>query len=147
MLVASGCGALAIALLAAADDGGRGRGAAVARAPAAAAPVPAGMVAMFTTPACPDGWQPAAIAAGRMLVGTDDRMGVGHQLGAALGDAEERPHGHEVDTTVALPAKTISAADGGNNSGGAAGPNGLRGSAMPSASGLPFVQLTACVRP
>lgn len=115
------------------------------RVPAARAP--AGLVALFSTPACPDGWQPAVVAAGRMMVGTMDPMAVGRPVGTALVDAEDRPHAHSIDTVLALPTRSISAADGSNDSGAAAGTSGLTGAAMAASSGLPFVQLTACVRP
>ena len=108
--------------------------------------VPPGMVSFFTTTSCPMGWKPADPAAGRLLVGVGDPTAIGRVVGTALGDAEDRVHGHSVTATIDLPAKSISAADGGNNSGGASETRTLAGTAAPAASGLPFVQLTACVR-
>jgi hypothetical protein len=109
--------------------------------------VPPGMVAFFTTTACPAvSWKIAMPAAGRLVVGAADPTAIGRTVGDALGDVEDRVHGHTVAATIDLPAKSISAADGGNNSGGASGTRTLAGTASPAVSGLPFVQLVACVR-
>jgi hypothetical protein len=113
---------------------------------ASADDVPPGMVSFFTTTACPPGWKAADLAAGRLVVGTADPTAIGRVIGTPLGDAEDRVHGHTIAGTIDLPAKSISAADGGNNSGGASGTRTLAGAAVQGKSGLPFVQLTACVR-
>jgi hypothetical protein len=115
---------------------------------AAASVAPRGMVAFVEGEACPDGWQVAALAAGRLLVGTEDPQRVGRTVGVPLAAAEDRQHAHPLgDATLALPYKSISAANGGNHAGAAAGPQPVTGSAGPAPSGLPFIQLTTCVSP
>src|SRR5579862_1047831 len=113
---------------------------------ASADDVPPGMVSFFTRTACPTGWKVAEPAAGRLVIASSDPTAIGRVVGTALGDSEDRAHGHTITATIDLPAKSISAADGGNNSGGASGTRTLGGAAAPATSGLPFVQLTACVR-
>jgi len=123
-------------------------------APAAPAPVapadeaPRGMVAFVEGPSCPAGWAPATIASGRVLVGTDQATAVGRIVGEPLAAEEDRTHAHALTgATLALPYKSISAADGGNQNGAASGPQPVTGTVAPATSGLPFVQLTACVSP
>jgi hypothetical protein len=113
---------------------------------ASADDVPPGMVSFFTTTSCPLGWKTADPVAGRLVIGVSDPTAIGRTVGAPLGDEEDRVHGHTVNASIDLPAKSISAADGGNNSGGASGTRTIAGSAAPAVSGLPFVQLAACVR-
>jgi hypothetical protein len=108
--------------------------------------VPPGMVSFFTTTACPTGWKVADPAAGRLIIGVSDATAIGRTVGDPLGDAEDRVHGHGITASIDFPGKSISAADGSNNSGGASGTRTLAGAAAPATSGLPFVQLTACVR-
>lgn len=108
--------------------------------------VPPGMVAFFTTPACPSAWKPADLAAGRLVIAVTDPIAVGRTVGTPLAAAEDRVHGHAIAAAIGLPAKSISAADGNNQSGGASGSRTLAGAAGPAPSGLPFVQLAACVR-
>jgi hypothetical protein len=112
-----------------------------------AAVAPRGAVSFFRGDGCPDGWVPAELAAGRILVGTVDPLAIGHGVGAPLGPAEDRLHGHGVGGLVSLPAKNIAAADGGNQSGASAGTQMVAGDAMAAPSGMPFLQLTACVLP
>ncbi len=117
-------------------------------APTPADDVPRGMVAFVDGAACPPGWAPATLAAGRLLVGTDQAGTVGHVVGTPLAALEDRGHGHGLTgANLALPYKSISAADGGNQAGAASGPQPLAGTVEDSASGLPFAQLTACVSP
>lgn len=108
---------------------------------------PSGIVSFFTTATCPVGWQPAELVAGRIAIAVTDPLAVGRTVGTPLGPAEDRMHGHGVAATMTLPAKSISAADGGNDSGAASGDRTVGGTAGPASTGLPFVQLTACVRP
>jgi hypothetical protein len=109
---------------------------------------PRGMVAFVEGAACPPGWAPAALAAGRLLVGTDEATAVGHAVGTPFDAVEDRGHPHALSAaTVALPYKSISAADGGNQSGAASGAQALTGAVEAAPSGLPFIQLTACVSP
>ena len=110
--------------------------------------VPRGMVAFTTGAGCPSGWAPAAVAAGRLLVGTDQLDVVGRTVGEPLAAEEDRVHGHGAGAaTLALPYKSISAADGGNQQGAGAGAQPLTATVDGATSGLPFVQLTACVAP
>jgi hypothetical protein len=109
--------------------------------------VPRGMVAYFTGAACPSGWNPADVATGRIEVAVTDPLAVGRTVGTPLGPAEDRVHHHPIAATMSLPAKSISAADGNNNQGAASGDRTVGGTAGDAPSGLPFVQLTACVRP
>jgi hypothetical protein len=109
---------------------------------------PRGMVAFVAGPSCPSGWAPATIAAGRLLVGTDQTMAVGRVVGEPLTPEEDRTHGHELTgAALSLPYKSISAADGGNQSGASSGAQPVTGTVDAATSGLPFAQLTACVAP
>jgi len=121
------------------------------RAPApAAAPIeaPRGMVAFFDAAGCPEGWLPDALAAGRLLIATDEVVAVGRVVGTPLAPEEDRVHDHTIaGATVDLPYKSISAGDGGNSAGAASGARAVAGTVAPATSGLPFAQLTACVRP
>jgi hypothetical protein len=109
--------------------------------------VPRGMVAYFTTASCPAGWTRADLASGRILVAVTDPVAVGRTVGTPLGPAEDRGHGHAIAATLPLPAKSLAAADGSNNQGASSGDRTVGGTAQAAPSGLPFVQLTACVRP
>ncbi|HUQ01696.1 MAG TPA: hypothetical protein VM261_04335 [Kofleriaceae bacterium] len=109
---------------------------------------PRGMVAFVAGPACPTGWATATIAAGRLLVGTDQMTAVGRVVGEPLTAEQDRTHEHELGgATLALPHKSVSAADGGNNSGASSGAQPVTGTVAAGTSGLPFAQLTACVAP
>ena len=109
---------------------------------------PPGMVAFFTGAACPDGWKPADMVAGRVVIAVNDPLAVGRTVGAPLAPAEDRVHGHDVTGSVALPSKLLAAGDGNyNEDGAAAGTRTFAGTAAAAPTGLPFVQLTACVRP
>jgi hypothetical protein len=124
-----------------------------ARQPAPASPhargeVPRHMVAFVMGDDCPPGWEVDTLTPGRVIVGTDQMTAVGRVVGVALLPEEDRSHTHGVaGSTVSLAYKSISAADGGNNQGAAAGAQPVNGSITPASSGLPFVQLTACVSP
>ena len=107
---------------------------------------PPGMVSFFTSTSCPAGWTNADVAAGRIAIAVNDPLAVGRTVGTPLGPAENRTHAHAIAANVSLPAKSISAADGNNDSGGASGARALAGTAGAAPSGLPFAQLTACVR-
>jgi hypothetical protein len=109
---------------------------------------PRHMVAFVVGDECPTGWQTDALDAGRVMIGTADVAAVGRTVGTPLAAAEDRTHGHGVaGATMALPYKSISAGDGSNNQGAAAGDQPVTGSVDAATSGLPFVQLTACVSP
>jgi len=111
--------------------------------------VPAGMVAFFApaTTACPDGWSAADFAQGRALVGVTAQADVGLEVGTPLGDREQRTHAHNFTGAAVLAVKSISAADGGNNSGAAARSYAVSGTSEPSAGALPFAQLFLCEKP
>ena len=109
---------------------------------------PRGMVTFFDGAPCPTGWQPDSIGAGRILVGTSDPDVIGRVVGTPLAPEEDRAHDHGLTgATIDLAYKSISAADGSNGAGAAAGAAPVTGTVAPATSGLPFVQLTACVRP
>ena len=71
---------------------------------------------------------------------------VGKLVGAPLINEEDRAHQHAFTASVTLPYKSISALDGGNQQGAAAGMYMDSGTSAASSSGLPFIQLLACVR-
>jgi hypothetical protein len=111
-------------------------------------PAPRGMVAFVTASPCPAGWAPAGLVLGRALVGTDATDTVGRVVGAPLTPEEDRVHGHELGAAaIALPFRSISAADGGNQQGAGAGNRPLTGAAAAAPSGLPFIQVLTCVVP
>jgi hypothetical protein len=110
--------------------------------------VPAGAVAFFApeTRTCPQGWRPATEASGRLLVGVAHGDFVGKLVGQPLASQEDRTHSHPFSLAIELPYKSISAADGGNRQGAAAKKYQDSGMSGPAPSGLPFVQLVACVK-
>lgn len=95
---------------------------------------------------CPTGFRLATEAAGRLVVAVANGDAVGKQIGTALESLEDRTHTHSFTTTVDLPYRSISAADGGNRQGAAAQRYIDGGISAPAASGLPFIQLMACVK-
>lgn len=112
------------------------------------AAVPRNMVAFVVGGECPAGWAPNTLSIGRVLVGTDRADVVGRVVGTALAAVEDRAHGHQLGgATIALPYQSISAGDGGNQAGAAAGSHPVTGTASVATSGLPFVQLTTCRSP
>jgi hypothetical protein len=108
---------------------------------------PSGIVSFFVGETCPPGWQPAADAAGRLIVGVSDPAMVGLVAGTPLGDKEDRVHTHVWTGTLNLGSKNVAGADGGNNQGAAARAYELSGFTGPAPSGLPFQQLLACEKP
>jgi hypothetical protein len=104
---------------------------------------PRGMVAFFAGGACPKGWAVAANVQGRLVVGVTDGAETGVQVGAPLGDREDRLHAHPYTLDVVLPYKSVSAADG-SNEGAAAKTYSLPGKSLSVPSGLPFAQVEAC---
>ena len=109
--------------------------------------VPAGTLAFFAGGACPEGWKVADEAQGRLIVGVTDGDHAAVTVGEPLGDQEERKHLHPYKSQVTLTDKAIAAADGANGSGAAAKSYDLTGSTTKEATGLPFIQVQACVRP
>jgi hypothetical protein len=108
---------------------------------------PSGTVAFFSGSACPPGWKPADDLPGRIPVAVIDPMAVGVKVGKPLGDAEDRAHGHPFGASLTLADKSLAAADGGNQSGAAAGMYMVSGSTDPAPTGLPFIQVLACAKP
>ena len=108
--------------------------------------VPAGMVAHISGGACPTGWIPASNVEGRIVIAVADGKDVGVQVGMPLGDREDRNHSHSYSGELQLPAKAISAADGPNLEGARAQTYTISGTTNAGPSGLPFVQVTTCVK-
>ena len=106
------------------------------------------MVAFTTGGECPPGWTPNLVSIGRLLIGTDRAEVVGRVVGTALDAVEDRAHGHTLGSAaIALPYQSISAGDGGNQAGAAAGTRPVTGTAGTATAGLPLVQLTTCRSP
>jgi hypothetical protein len=111
--------------------------------------VPSGAVTFFTRQdgRCPAGYRPAQEASGRLVVGVLGGDAVGKLVGTPLQNQEDRTHVHSFSTVIDLQYKSISAANGGNNQGAAAKKYSDSGVSEPAPSGLPFIQLVACVKP
>lgn len=107
---------------------------------------PAGAVTFFAGGVCPQGWKVAANVQGRLVVGVDLAANIGIQVGAPLGDREDRAHQHAYSSEVALADKAIAAADGGNTSGAQAQTYTVSGTTEAEPSGLPLIQVQACVK-
>lgn len=118
-------------------------------APAAPQPddAPSGLVAYFPGGKCPAGWNKATFMEGRLAVGVIDGAASGATVGTPLGDLEDRPHTHDFAANVTLDSATVLAINGGNKDGAAAGTYTVKGTSSPSVSGLPFLQMQACVKP
>ena len=108
--------------------------------------VPSGMVAHVAGGVCPPGWAPAPNVEGRLVVAVAEGKDVGVQVGSPLSDREDRTHTHDYAGELALPSKSIAAADGSNESGAKAQAYAIAGTTDPGVSGLPFVQVMACVK-
>jgi hypothetical protein len=110
--------------------------------------VPGGTIAFFASGSgCPDGWQPASSASGRLLVAANDGNVVGQRVGEPLGDQEDRTHSHTYVAKAMIPTRNIVAVNGGNNQAAQPGTLEVEGAAASSSSELPFVQLTVCRKP
>jgi len=108
--------------------------------------VPAGMMAHVEGGVCPPGWAPAPNVEGRLVVAVAEGKDVGVQVGEPLTDREDRTHTHDYTGELALPSKSIAAADGSNQSGAKAQTYTIAGTTEPDTSSLPFVQVRACVK-
>ncbi len=108
---------------------------------------PSGMIAFVQGGQCPAGWEPALLVEGRLLVGVDDGANVGVEVGEPLGDREDRAHSHAYAGEATLTSKNIAAADGSNMTGAEAKSYPVAGTTAEEVSGLPFVQVKACVKP
>jgi hypothetical protein len=108
---------------------------------------PKGMLVFVAGGECPAGWVRVFDVEGRIVVGAIYPEDVGIQVGLPLGDREERAHEHAYSGEITLPAKNLVAANGGNQSGAAAGVYPIEGTTSKSTSALPFVQVQGCVKP
>jgi hypothetical protein len=108
--------------------------------------VPSGMVAYISGGICPAGWIAASNVEGRLIVAVSDGKDVGVQVGMPLADQEDRMHSHAYKGDLGLAAKSIAAADGPNLEGAKAQTYSLSGTTLAGPSGLPFVQVTTCVK-
>jgi hypothetical protein len=110
--------------------------------------VPSGTIAFFAIGSgCPDGWQAASNASGRVLVAANDGNVVGQRVGDPLGDQEDRTHSHSYVAKATIPTRNIIALNGSNNQAAQAGTLEVDGEAASSSSELPFVQLIVCKKP
>ncbi|MFO0696085.1 MAG: hypothetical protein U0230_21155 [Polyangiales bacterium] len=108
---------------------------------------PVGAVAFFASgTACPNGWAPATAVEGRMIVGVTDGAAVGVNVGTPLADQENRTHTHAYTGTFTITKKGIAALAGSNTQGANAQAYSVSGTTAASTSGLPFVQVLACVK-
>ena len=110
---------------------------------------PSGTMAFFVgdDQVCPPGWRTATETRGRLVVAVTTADTVGKQVGEALKSEEDRTHVHPFATAVELTYKPLAAANGSNHQGAAAAPYTDSGTSEPAASGMPFIQLLACVKP
>lgn len=109
--------------------------------------IPRGTIAFFgDRGACPPGWSVAEETQGRLVVGVTEPTAVGQTVGMPLRDREDRTHTHQLTGTVTLPPRSIAGANGGNTQGARNGEYTAMGAAAPAPSGLPFVQVRACVK-
>lgn len=111
--------------------------------------VPSGTVAFFVGDdhGCPSGWRDATELRGRLAVAVVSADTVGKQVGRELTSEEDRTHVHPFTAQVELPYKPLASLNGSNRQGAAAARYMSSGISEPAASGLPFVQLLACVKP
>lgn len=108
--------------------------------------VPSGMVAYVSGGVCPVGWIAASNVEGRMVVAVADGKDVGVQVGMPFTDQEDRVHAHGYKGDLVLPAKSIAGADGANVEGAQSQTYSISGTTKADPSGLPFVQVTTCVK-
>lgn len=107
--------------------------------------VPEGITAFFEGRDCPDGWQPVADGAGRLILGTTNSELVGRTAGTPLGDHEDRTHAHTYSASLKLAEQRLAALNGPNKSGAKKGTYKNNGKQVGAArSGLPFMQLRFC---
>ncbi len=110
---------------------------------------PTGMVAFFPQNACPDGWEPATYAQGRLLLGVTDltTYTLGKQVGTALTDLIAPSHDHSFAATLTLSEHKLKYGDcGGSTKGGAKkGDYTVNGPTLSGGdTGLPLFQMLAC---
>jgi len=105
-----------------------------------------GFLGLFTG-ACPTGWSELPAAQGRLLLLVNNTFQAGAAIGFALSDGEDRAHAHAVSGAFDLPSREVSALGGSNTAAAHSGKQPLLpflNETSAAASGLPFVQLTAC---
>ena len=110
---------------------------------------PTGMVAFFPQSECPDGWEPATYAQGRLLLGTTDltTYTLGKQVGTALANLTAPSHDHAFAVTLSLGEDELKYGDcGGDTTGGAKkGDYTVNGPTLSGGNtGLPLYQILAC---
>jgi hypothetical protein len=107
--------------------------------------VPPGAVVFFAQGAkCPDGYQPAGYATGRLVLAVANGVLVGALVGVPLADREDRMHSHAFNLAGSLPSKSISGASGGSGVAAHSQDYSTSGATAAAASGLPFVQFPVC---
>jgi hypothetical protein len=121
--------------------------AASAASPAPAADTsPQGMVAFFMTDTggCPEGWRAPDLARGRTFVGTDSTANLGVTVNDPMHDRQSPQHRHALVLKYHLKSKNISAEDGREHQGAAAGTQSFDAETSFAESGWGFIQLVAC---
>ncbi len=114
--------------------------------PSAASASADGFLGFFSTD-CPSGWSAFTPLQGRLLLSVNDSFQAGNAVGFALSDGEDRQHAHTVSGSFSFSSKHVAALGGGNTASAHSGQQPLLpflNLSLPSASGLPFLQLTAC---
>ncbi len=110
----------------------------------AADALPVGALAWFNTVNCPAGWAAEPTAVGRTIV-PSDAADAGQTDGVPLAPGEDRVHSHGITGSATTGSASFAGIVGCCNSGlSAAGTWDVTGTALPSSSGIPYVQLRAC---
>jgi hypothetical protein len=113
---------------------------------------PAGMVAFFPQSECPNGWEPATYAHGRLLLGVTDLTThtLGKQVGTALADLTPPAHKHGFTVTFKLAETNLDGGDCGGGDDGAAKYDGdgngytTTGNSANGGTNPPLFQILAC---
>ncbi|GJL58782.1 MAG: hypothetical protein NPIRA03_16390 [Nitrospirales bacterium] len=106
---------------------------------------PSGMVAFFTTPSCPTGWNVATNVQGRAVVAVQNSSDLGVMVGTPLQDKTAPGHVHIYTTDITLPTKHAALATGGSDDSYAkSGKYTISGDLEEATSNLPFIQLVVC---
>ncbi|MGE3976439.1 MAG: hypothetical protein AB7F94_02525 [Nitrospira sp.] len=110
---------------------------------------PAGMVGFFPQSQCPDGWEPAPYAQGRLPLGVIDltKYDLAKTTGTALTNLKAPAHQHPFVVTLDLAEQHLSGGDCGGDTGNAVhkGSYTVNGPTQSSGSSdLPLFQILAC---
>lgn len=106
---------------------------------------PAGSVSFFATEDCPAGWAPLPQAEGRLVASLMPGGGNGAQIGAALGDKEDRKHQHKFSSSIKTDNASYVLIGGCCNDDLAKDKTyEFNGQTDQASSGLPYVQLLMC---